>query len=70
MRKPPPEELKDDRLYSVSATGRFADQSAATVYRLIKCGEYEAVRDGSRLKITGRSIRRRMASLPRVNITK
>jgi hypothetical protein len=68
VRKPPADELRDDRLYGVAAVGRFTDQSDSTVYRLIQQGEYTAVRDGARLKVPGRSIRRRVESLPRTPI--
>jgi nitroimidazol reductase NimA-like FMN-containing flavoprotein (pyridoxamine 5'-phosphate oxidase superfamily) len=53
------------RLYSVNTTAEIEDSGVSVVWDRLARGEYDGVKDGTRTKITGESILRRRASLPR-----
>jgi Helix-turn-helix domain len=53
-------------LNTVNDTAKILGCSRVTVYEEVNAGLLEAVRHGCRTKIVGESIKRRIASLPRV----
>lgn len=55
-------------LQSVKRTAQILDASRSTVYVLLSIRKLQAVKDGARLKVTGDSIRRHLASLPMAEI--
>ncbi len=59
--EPPIEPL----LVSIKNTAAMTAAGVSTVWELVALGEYDAVKDGGRTKITMESIKRRLANLPR-----
>jgi phage-related protein len=52
--------------YDLNEVEMVTNQSRSEIYEDIKEGIYEAVKDGRRTRITGASILRRNANLPRM----
>ena len=58
---PPPQQ----RLLTIDAVrSLFGNESQASIYRAIKCGELDARKRGSRTLITERSVQQRLQNLP------
>jgi hypothetical protein len=53
---------------SIPQTSEITSESRSQVYERISRGEYEAVKSGSRTLVIFESVKRHLASLPRVQI--
>lgn len=58
-------EIQDDELFTVPETGKIIKKGVTSVYALINSGELEALKLGKNTRITGKAIKRLIASLPR-----
>jgi excisionase family DNA binding protein len=55
---------------SVETVTRLTDESKTTVYDLIAAGEYTAIKSGRKTLIVYESVKRRLAGLPKVTLTR
>ena len=55
---------------TVEQTSRLTNESKTTVYDLVAAGELEAVKSGRKTLILYESVKRRLAGLPRVKLTR
>ncbi len=57
-------EISDDALFTVPETGGIIKQGVTSVYGHINAGRLEALKLGKNTRITGKAIKKLIASLP------
>jgi len=57
-------DIRDDELFTVSGTGKILKRGNTSIYALINSGQLEAKKLGKNTRITGKAIKKLIASLP------
>ena len=62
------EEMLEPLSVSIETTSRITGESKTQIYNLIADGSYDAIKSGRKTLIVYASIKKRLASLPRVEL--